>query len=275
MIPAAIYEPNVADAVGKSLPKVPELRSKTNMAEWAREVMLKLCEAKLGQYANMHRRELDDVDERDRNGLAQLYAVLLSKHGPLSVEPELRAILLEHLETTEVCYMHGARVLQIFLKGIRVVPEPDELQDGLQMRFNKLRMLKLHKDSTKSEVRKLLKSVLDASNDLDEDPWEGGDFERHLRLVTPPGDGRRGRVSWQKYLNKAKRARPDLEFTDGMLMLTYIDWWSSALHSDAMYGGMTTYGGDSSGEQTRRGDMSEVQAALQGGQKVCFCITLG
>ena len=50
MIPAAMWEPMWADAVGKSLPKVPQLSSRTNMTEWAREVVLKLAEAKLSQY---------------------------------------------------------------------------------------------------------------------------------------------------------------------------------------------------------------------------------
>ena len=52
-MPAAILDPMFVDAVGKSLPKMPRLRNKSQMAQWEYEVELKLFEAKLSPYIHL------------------------------------------------------------------------------------------------------------------------------------------------------------------------------------------------------------------------------
>ena len=65
-LPEAHTEPMWADAVGKLLPKVPQLRSKSNMAQWRRECMLRLAEAKLSPYTKLWAFNLEELEERDR-----------------------------------------------------------------------------------------------------------------------------------------------------------------------------------------------------------------
>ena len=97
MLPAQHTDPMWAEALGKMMPKFPQNKNRSNMELWEQEMELKLMEAKLGAYSCLDRTELADMTESERVGSAQLYGVLLAKQGPLSVQPELRNMLMRLL----------------------------------------------------------------------------------------------------------------------------------------------------------------------------------
>ena len=117
MLPAQHTDPMYAEAVGKSLPKFPQNKNRSNMELWEQEMELKLMEAKLGNYSCLDHTELADMSESERVGSAQLYGVLLAKQGPLSVQPELRTMLVRLMRRDPVFRQHGARGRHIFSAG--------------------------------------------------------------------------------------------------------------------------------------------------------------
>ena len=220
----------------RGLPPLPAGREKAALKEWEEKTIAELAKQGLGDAVTAVSFDFEKIaDTRLGDKVQKLYGLLMcAKEGPLREEPELLELMRERCAESPQLRLHGARLYVLLAKGVRVLPEPEEVGEARRLALRNLLHGGLTPTTTGSEVSAHLRKVKRAMADVPEEMFSPKQWRDYLRRIVPPGSQARQRRAWELELLKLDaEAIAPLEGT--ALTMAFVRWWSTESNAAALH----------------------------------------
>ena len=157
----------------RGLPTLPAGREKAALEDWEERTLIELSKQGLGDAVKAVNVTYDEIaSTRLGDKVQKIFGLLLCpSEGPLRAEPELLEMLRKKCGASEELRLQGARLYAMLARGVRVLPEPEEVHEARRLALRNLLHGGLTSTTTGKEVSAHLRKVKRAMADVPEEAF--------------------------------------------------------------------------------------------------------
>ena len=157
----------------RGLPTLPPGREKAALEDWKERSLTELAKQGLGDAVEAVYVNYDEIAEtRLGDKVQKIFGLLLCpSEGPLRAEPELLEVLRKQCGESPELRLQGARLYAMLARGVRVLPEPEEVGEARRLGLRDLLHGGLTATTTGKEVTAHLRKVKRAMADVPDEAY--------------------------------------------------------------------------------------------------------